>query len=265
MAWNPAQYLKFADERRRPGFDLLAQLGELPAGPIYDLGCGTAAHTGALAERFPGHPVTGVDNSATMLAEAAKSAPGITWINADIAQWRAPQPAALLYSNATLHWLTAHERLFPLLLSELVPGGVLAVQMPRNFDNPSQVLLRETAAQGPWGAALAPLFDPQSTTPSLLRPDPVGTPEFYYDLLTPGAACGLDLWETEYVHQLDGENAVLEWMRGTTLRPVLDALDEGLKSAFLEAYGAALRAAFPRRANGKTLLHFRRLFIVARR
>jgi len=264
MAWNPQQYLKFGAERQRPGFDLLAQIGDLPSGPIYELGCGTGLHARAIAERWPGRPVYGIDNSREMLAEAAKLPSAIEWVEAEIGAWNAPERAALIYSNATLHWLREHERLFPRLLGELGPNGVLAVQMPRNFDDPSQRLLRETARSGPWAARLAPLFDPAGTTPSLLRPDPVGTAEFYYDLLAPRAVCGIDLWETEYIHQLTGENAVLEWMRGTTLRPVLDALDAALREAFLAAYGAALAATFPRRADGKTLLHFRRLFLVAR-
>ncbi len=268
MAWNPQQYLKFADERLRPGFDLLAQINDLPAGPVYDLGCGPAAHLRAIAARWPGRAVTGVDNSAAMLAQAAKDdatdAAPIRWVNVDIATWQAEAQAALIYSNATLHWLTHHERLFPRLFAMLAPGGVLAVQMPRNFDNPSQTLLRETAARGPWAKTLAPLFDPDCPTPSLLRPDPVAPPDFYYDLLAPRAGGGIDLWETEYVHQLKGDNAVLEWMRGTTLRPVLDALDDELRPAFLDAYAQRLAAAFPRRADGKTLLKFRRLFLVAR-
>lgn len=264
MAWNPAQYLKFSAERQRPGFDLLAQIGDLPAGSLYDLGCGTGSHAQAIAERWPDRAVFGIDNSPQMLNAAKETPSRIRWIEAEIAAWRAPERAALIYSNATLHWLPRHEALFPRLLDQLAPQGVLAVQMPRNFDDPSQRLLRETARAGGWAARLAPLFDPDCPTPSLLRPDPVGRPEFYYDLLAPRAAGGLDLWETEYIHQLAGENAVLEWMRGTTLRPVLDALDHASRESFLAAYGAALAAAFPRRADGKTLLHFRRLFLVAR-
>jgi len=264
MAWNPQQYLKFAGERQRPGFDLLAQIDDLPPGPIVELGCGTGPHAHAIAARWPDRPLQAIDNSSAMLTEAAKTQSAIQWVEADIAQWRAPAKAALIYSNATLHWLGRHEDLFPRLLSELVPGGVLAVQMPRNFDNPSQTLLRDTASAGQWAAQLAPMFDPNCPTPSLLRPDPVGTPEFYYDLLSPFATGGIDLWETEYVHQLKGEDAVFEWMRGTTLRPVIDALDPPSREAFLAAYAAALRAAFPRRADGKTLLLFRRLFLVAR-
>lgn len=264
MAWNPQQYLKFADERLRPGFDLLSQINDLPDGPLFDLGCGPGVHLRAIAARWPDRAATGIDNSAAMLTEAAKDPSPIRWVNADIATWQADAPAALLYSNATLHWLTAHARLFPRLFAMLTAGGVLAVQMPRNFDNPSQTLLRETAAEGPWAATLAPLFAPDCPTPSMLRPDPVAPPDFYYDLLARSAKGGIDLWETEYVHQLKGDNAVLEWMRGTTLRPVLDALDDQPRTAFLDAYAQRLAAAFPRRDDGKTLLKFRRLFLVAR-
>lgn len=264
MAWNPQQYLKFAHERLRPGFDLLAQINDLPDGPIFELGCGTGPHARAIAARWPDRAVTAIDNSAAMLAEAAKEPSPIRWLEADIARWQAETPAALIYSNATLHWLNRHERLFPRLLAMLTDGGVLAVQMPRNFDNPSQTLLRDTAASGPWAPILAPMFSPEIETPSMLRPDPVGTPDFYYDLLAPRAKHGIDLWETEYVHQLQGDNPVLEWMRGTTMRPILDALDEPLRAAFLDAYAQRLAAAFPRRDNGKTLLKFRRLFLVAR-
>jgi trans-aconitate 2-methyltransferase len=264
MAWNVQQYLKFGGERARPGFDLLAQINDLPPGPLFDLGCGTGIHARAIAAAWPDRTLTAIDNSAAMLAEARQSDPGIDWVEADIRSWRATPKAALIYSNATLHWINHHETLFPRLLSDLVPGGVLAVQMPRNFDHPSQTLLRDTALDGPWAVALAPQFDPQIETPSLLRPDPVGTPTFYYEILAPLATGGIDLWETEYVHQLVGEDAVFEWMRGTTLRPILDALEPGPRDAFLAAYAEKLRRAIPRGRDGKTLLNFRRLFLVAR-
>jgi trans-aconitate 2-methyltransferase len=264
MAWNPQQYLKFADERLRPGFDLLAQINDLPDGPLFDLGCGPGVHARAIAARWPDRPMTGVDNSTAMLMTAAKEPSPIAWVNADIATWQPDVPPALIYSNATLQWLTGHAQLFPRLFSLLAAGGVLAVQMPRNFDNPSQSLLRDTAASGPWAATLAPLFAPDCPTPSMLRPDPVAPPDFYYDLLAPRAKGGIDLWETEYVHQLRGDNAVLEWMRGTTMRPVLDALSEEMRAAFIAAYAQRLAAVFHRRDDGKTLLKFRRLFLVAR-
>jgi trans-aconitate 2-methyltransferase len=257
MAWDPAQYLRFADERLRPGFDLLARIGALPPGPIFELGCGTGVHTRAIAERWPGRPVCGVDASPEMLARAGSTPSRVRWVEADIAGWRADEPAALVFSNATLQWLDDHQTLFPRLMAQLAPGGVLAVQMPRNFAAPSHVLMRETAGEAPWGDRLAPL----------LRVDPVAPPEIYYDLLTPLAHSGLDLWETEYLHVLagaaGGESPVLAWVRGTALRPLLAPLAPAEQSLFAARYDAKLKRAYASRADGKTLFPFRRLFLVA--
>jgi trans-aconitate 2-methyltransferase len=258
MAWDPAQYLRFADERLRPGFDLLSRIGDLPPGPIIELGCGTGVHTRPIAERWPDRAVTGVDASPEMLAQAAARGSRIGWVEADIATWQATEPAALIFSNATLHWLDAHDSLLPRLMRQLLPGGVLAIQMPRNFDAPSHVLMRETAAEEPWAQRLAPL----------LRADPVGPPDFYYGLLSPLARGGLDLWETEYLQVLagaeGGESPVLAWVRGTALRPLLAPLEAGEQADFAARYDAKLKRAYRRRADGKTLFPFRRLFMVAR-
>jgi trans-aconitate 2-methyltransferase len=259
MAWDPKQYLKFGDERLRPGFELLARIGDLPPGPLYELGCGTGVHARAIAARWPERMLVAIDRSREMLAKAAAEPASIQWVEADIASWSAPEQAALIFSNATLQWLDAHERLFPHLMRQLLPGGVLAVQMPRNFAQASHRLMRETAARGPWAERLEPVLG----SVTLMHQEPVMPPEDYYDLLAP-CACALDLWETEYLHVLAGEDAVLEWVRGTALRPLLDVLEQTERTQFLAAYGATLRQAYPQRGDGKTLFPFRRLFIVAR-
>jgi trans-aconitate 2-methyltransferase len=264
MAWDPAQYLKFGDQRLRAGFDLLARVGLLPPGTLYELGCGTGVHARAIAERWPDRMVIAVDSSPEMLAQAAAEPSSIRWVKADIADWAPPEKAALIFSNATLQWLRHHDRLFPRLMREVAPDGLLAVQMPRNFEAPSHALMRDVAASGPWAAALAPLFDAGGDRASLLRREPVARPEVYYDLLAPVARGGVDIWETEYLHVLEGEDPVLEWVGGSALRPILATLDEGQRTGYLAAYRAALRAAYPRREDGRTLLPFRRLFIVAR-
>lgn len=254
MAWDPAQYLKFSDARLRPGFDLLARVGALPPGPLVELGCGTGIHARAIAERFPDRILTAVDSSPEMLSQAAAAPSAIHWAEADLRLWSPPEKVALVFSNAVLQWIDDHGALFPRLMAMLVPGGMLAVQMPRNFDAASHVLMRETAAQGLWAPTLE----------KLLRSDPVAAPAAYYDRLAPLARGGLDIWETEYLHVLSGEDAVLNWMRGTALRPLAAALEPAERAAFERAYGAKLRRAYPRRADGMTLLPFRRIFIVAR-
>ncbi|MBX6369792.1 MAG: methyltransferase domain-containing protein [Rhodospirillales bacterium] len=251
--WDPGQYLRYGDERLRPGFELLARVGDLPPGDLWDLGCGTGAHLRAIAARWPGRRAVGFDSSAEMLAKAAAEGEGIEWREGRVEGWQPETPPALVFSNAALQWVDGHETLIPRLLRALAPGGVLAIQMPRNFDQPSHVLMRDVASTGPWASRLAPL----------LRPDPVAPPAVYYDLLAPLART-LDIWETEYQHVLKGEAPVLEWVRGTALRPLLEPLQPSERAAFETAYQARLAEAYPRRANGTTLFPFRRIFIVAR-
>ena len=252
MAWDPTLYLKFGDERLRPGFELLARIGDLPAGPLYELGCGTGVHARAIAARWPERVLTAIDHSPEMLTKAAAEASSIRWVEADIAQWTAPAPGALIFSNATLQWLGEHERLFPHLLRQLVGGGVLAVQMPRNHDQPSHQAMLAAAEAGPWRTRLRPL----------LRPSPVAPPAVYYDLLRPLAA-RLDIWETTYLHELAGENPVAEWTKGTALKPLLDALEGDQRRDFEAAYRARVAEAYPPAASGRTLFPFRRLFLIA--
>lgn len=251
MAWDPAQYLKFADHRLRPAIDLLNRIDAEAPAEVFDLGAGTGNVTRLLKRRWPNAHVTGVDGSAEMLSRAAEI-PDISWQHSDLADWRAPRPADVIYSNAALHWLGDHHALFPALLRSLAPGGVLAVQMPRNFLAPSHALVADAARQGPW----------RTTLETLLRPVPVEEPSFYYDVLAPHAG-SVDLWETEYLHVLEGPDPVKEWMKGSWLSPLLAALPEPERSDFEAHYAGLVAEAYPRRTDGRTLLPFRRLFIVA--
>jgi trans-aconitate 2-methyltransferase len=251
--WDPQQYLKFADYRLRPALDLLARIPLDAPAVVYDLGCGPGNITRLLTERWPGARVVGIDASAEMLARARREAPGIAFVQADIAHWSAPEPAALVFSNSTLQWLDDHQVLLPRLIAQLAPGGILAVQMPRNHDAPSHALMWAVAEAGPWRSRLREA-----------RPiSAVGAPDAYYRLLAP-LARQVDIWETEYLHVLAGDNPVVEWTKGTGLRPFLDALDEPERGRFLADYAARIALAYPRQADGRTLLPFRRIFIVAR-
>jgi trans-aconitate 2-methyltransferase len=171
-----------------------------------------------------------------------------------LAAWRPEAPADVIYSNAALHWLPNHRQLFPALVAALAPGGVLAIQMPRNFSAPSHTLIDATARAGAWRSKLEPL----------LGATPVGEPAFYYSLLAPLAQT-LDIWETEYLQVLSGADPVKEWTKGTWLMPFLDRLEPAERIAFEADYAQRLRAAYPPLANGSTLFPFRRLFMVLRR
>jgi trans-aconitate 2-methyltransferase len=252
LTWSPERYLAFADHRTRPAIDLLARVALQQPERVADLGCGPGNSTRLLVERWPAATVIGIDSSGDMLASAQRSDVGATWVEADIATWAPERALDLIYSNAALHWVGDHEMLLPRLLSCVRPGGVLAVQMPRNFEEPSHTLLRATAESGPWADRLAQVLDWR----------PVAAPEWYYDLLAPRATA-LDIWETVYLHVLEGDDPILKWTRSTALRRITQALDEADCAAFEAAYAARLHEAYPRRADGRTLFPFRRLFIVA--
>ena len=252
--WDPGKYLEFAAPRLRPALDLLGRVPLQTPATIYDLGCGAGNVTRLLAERWPAAAVTGVDGSPAMLATARAAVPAVTWLEADLATWRPPRPADLLFSNAALHWLDGHERLFPRLVADLASGGVLAVQMPRNHGAPSHTEMVAAAEAGPWRERLTPL----------LRARPVAEPAVYHDILAPHVS-RLDVWETEYLHALEGQNPVVEWTRGSALKPLLDALAEPERSGFLAEYSRRIARAYPPRPGGRTLFPFRRLFIVATR
>jgi trans-aconitate 2-methyltransferase len=254
LSWNPERYLAFGDHRTRPAVDLLARVALKSPARVADLGCGPGNSTALLVARWPDAVVVGVDSSSEMLARARASGLRAAWVESDIAEWTPAGPLDVLFSNAALQWLPDHARLLPRLLGQVRPGGVLAVQMPHNFGSPSHVLLREVADAGPWAERLQPL---------LLR-EPVGAPQLYYDLLAPRAG-SIDIWETEYLQVLEGDDPVLSWTRGTALRPVQAALEAEELRAFEAEYRDRLRSAYPKRTGGRTLFPFRRLFIVATR
>jgi trans-aconitate 2-methyltransferase len=251
--WDPTLYSAFAQPRLRPALDLIARIEAAAPARVVDLGCGTGNVTRLLAGRWPQARVTGVDSSAEMLEAAGRDGGSIAWEQGDMGAWRAEQPVDVLFSNAALHWLGGHAELFPRLVSTVAPGGVLAVQMPRNHGAASHTAMAEAAAAGPWSAVLSPLAGSH----------PVAEPAFYYDVLAPLAA-SLDIWESEYLHILDGDNPVVTWTSGTALRPLLEAVEEPWRAGFLAEYSRRIKAAYPPRADGKTLFPFRRLFLVAR-
>ena len=251
--WDPAQYGKFAAERMRPVEDLLARLTMAAPATVYDLGCGDGRVTRLLANHWPGARITGVDNSANMLDAARKVLPDVTWIEADIAHWTPDAPAQVVFANASLQWLTGHDSLLPRLMDMVAPGGVLTVQMPRNHHKASHDCMRDAAA-GPWRDRLA----------GVEGLAPVHEQEVYYDILAPHAA-SLNVWESEYLHALEGDDPVVEWTKGTGLRPYLEPLEPDEREAFLADYSARIAREYPPRADGVTLFPFLRLFIVAAR
>jgi len=252
MSWNPQQYSRFAGQRLRPALDLIARIPLEHPQTVVDLGCGTGNVTRLLRSRWPGARITGVDGSAQMLAEARKEPADIGWEQSELGAWHPQGKYDLVFSNAALHWLDDHPGLFARLAGYTAPDGVLAVQMPRNFGAPSHTLMYQLASSPPWRDALA----------HVLRTMPVLERAAYYRLLAPRTR-SLDIWETEYLQILEGENPVAEWTKGTWLAPLLAALAADARAAFEAAYRELVAKAYPRQADGNTLFPFRRLFIVA--
>ncbi len=253
--WSSAQYQRYADQRGRPFVDLLAAVRVRDPRLVVDLGCGPGNLTAALAGRWPDATVVGVDSSPDMLAAAARNAnpPRLTFVEADLREWEPDRPVDVIVANAVLQWLPGHRDLFSRLVGWLSAGGWLAFQVPGNMSAPSHAILREVCALPPWREQVS----------HLLRPDWIAKPDEYLSDLV-GLGCAADVWETTYYHVLEGEDPVLEWVKGSALRPVLAALDGADREALLATYRDRLRKAYRCRPWG-TVLPFRRVFAVAHR
>lgn len=253
--WNPDQYLKFAGERTRPCRDLVNSIELKNPARTIDLGCGPGNSTSVLSARWPDSDITGLDSSADMIASAKERYPDKNWVAGDIDWWasEAGPKYDLVFSNAALQWLHDHETLFPKLLKRVSPGGAFAAQIPGNFDGPAHTLMRAVAATDEFRDSFkTPVREWISYPVSL-----------YYDALAPEVS-RTDIWETEYIHVLEGAEGIVEWYKGTGLRPFLEGLpDDEARTRFLAAYLERIRCAYPERPDGKVLFPFRRIFIVA--
>ncbi|SEB62717.1 trans-aconitate 2-methyltransferase [Nocardioides exalbidus] len=256
--WDPDRYLQYADERGRPFVDLVGRIDADAPATVVDLGCGPGNLTRLLKERWPDAKVAGVDSSAEMI-EKASEIDGIAWQVDDLRTWATPDPLALrapidvLVSNATLQWLPEHLDLLPGLLDRVAAGGWFAFQVPGNFDEPSHTIRTELAAQEPYAELTRDARVPTSHAPA------------DYARLLLDLGCEVDAWETTYLHVLTGDDPVFTWVSGTGARPTLQALPDDLRPRFEEEFRARLREAYPADADGRVILPFRRIFVVARK
>jgi trans-aconitate 2-methyltransferase len=254
--WDAAQYRRFEDDRTRPSRELLARVPLERPRLAYDLGCGPGNSTELIVVRYAQARVIGVDSSPAMLEDAGKRLPGTRFEKGDLETWMPRGEAPdLLFANAVFQWVPRHQEVLLRLMGTLAPGGVLAVQMPDNLAEPSHALMREAAASPPFAGRMEKASAARGRLPD---------PESYYDLLKP-LSVNVDVWHCIYNHVLDGPQAIVEWVKSTGLRPFLDALRPEERPQFLDNYQARLAEAYRPRVDGKVLLRFPRLFIVAQR
>ena len=250
-SWSPSTYLRFEDERTRPARDLLAQVPLVSARKVVDVGCGPGNSTGLLCRQFPDAEIVGLDSSPAMLDECRRVLPQVRLIEADAGTWLPDEETDLVFANATYQWVPDHLAHFPRLLKSLRAGAALAVQMPDNLAEPTHRLMQDVARDPRWadrlgGAARAPLPPPRA----------------YYDALKPSAR-HVDVWHIVYNHPLAGADAIVDWVRATGLRPFLDPLTPDEHIDFLAEYRGRIADAYPPAVDGRVLLRFPRLFIVA--
>jgi trans-aconitate 2-methyltransferase len=255
MTWSAAQYLKFEEERTRPVRDLVQRIPLANVARGADIGCGPGNSTEVLRERYPHALIVGIDSSPDMIEAARERLPDIAFEVADIRDWRPEKPLDVILANAALQWIPGHETLLPALIARLAPDGALAAQMPDNLDEPSHRLVREIAAEGPWAAKLKDA--------AKARAERHGA-EWYFRLLRAHAS-NVVVWRTTYFHPLAGARAIVEWVKGTGLRPFIDPLEESERAEFLARYEEAIAKAYPAGPEGTVLLPFPRLFFVATR
>ncbi|MDB5994577.1 MAG: putative trans-aconitate methyltransferase [Pseudomonas sp.] len=256
MSWSAKQYVAFEDERTRPARDLLAAIPAVDARSAIDIGCGPGNSTELLVERFTDAKVRGVDSSTDMIEAARKRLPNVQFDTVDIGTWDESGPFDVIFANAVLQWLPDHATLLPSLAARLTKGGSLAIQMPDNLNEPSHRLMREVAAEGPWASKLADAAGQRTDMASASD---------YYSMLRPQCA-RVDVWRTTYHHPLaGGASGVVEWFKGSGLRPFLQPLDDAEKAQYLKQYHTAIEQAYPALSDGSVLLPFPRLFIVATR
>ncbi len=253
--WNAELYLRFEDERTRPALDLHQRVRLTDPRRCIDLGCGPGNSTELMATRFPGATVEGLDSSPDMIEAARKRLPNVAFSLGDVAEWSADSRYDLIFANAVLQWIPDHAALLPRLVRALASGGVLAMQMPDNLAEPSHRAMEEVAAEGPWAARLVNARRDRATVGSLAD----------YRRWLMAAGCDTDLWRTTYLHALAGPDAIVEWLKGTGLRPWLEPLTNEERAGFLARYREKIASAYPPEPDGKVLLRFPRLFVVATR
>lgn len=241
--WDPEQYRRFAVERAQPFHDLLAMIESIGTGggPIeraVDLGCGPGELTVLAADRLAVSEMTGIDNSAAMLASAVEHArDGVRFEAGDIARWTSGADHDLVIAAASLQWVPGHAEVLERWTRALRTGGRLAVQVPANSHAATHVVadrLARSEAYLPAFGDAGPPVDPVAE--NVVRPDD------YARILHGLGYVDIDVQLRVYPHVLPTPQHAVEWVKGTTLTRFRSVLEPDVYEAFLADYERALIA-----------------------
>ena len=251
--WNPQLYLKFKNERTQPSIDLVYRININNPEKIIDIGCGPGNSTQILCQRWPDSCVTGLDNSHAMIEKAKTDYPEQKWILSDTDNLDQKIKYDVVFSNAAIQWIPEHEKLIPSLFNITKKNGAMAIQLPKFRDMPIGKSIEQISAKSRWNCYTSEADDLFTYHDY----------SFYYELLAEHSV-KIDMWETSYIHTLDSQEAILEWIRSTALKPYLDCLENNdMKHEFEEDVLDEIKKNYPLQKKGKVLFPFKRLFFVA--
>jgi trans-aconitate 2-methyltransferase len=250
--WNPDLYLKYRNERTQPSIDLINKIGiSLQPRSILDIGCGPGNSSEALLQRWPNVKLTGIDNSANMIEKARTTYPNNKWIVADASNCTSNAKYDIVFSNATIQWIPNHQNLFKRLFNLVNNEGVLAIQVPKFNEMPLSRAIQKIANKEIWKEATkgcSELFTYHDE-------------KYYYDLMSSDYK-SVEFWQTDYIHILESQYSIIEWIRSTGIKPYLDCLRDEERPLFESEVLAEIKYDYPVQNDGKVLFPFIRLFMV---
>jgi trans-aconitate 2-methyltransferase len=253
--WDPQQYLQFEHERTQPSIDLVARIPFEDPKTIIDIGCGPGNSTQILRKRWPRADIVGLDNSEKMIERARTDHPGQKWVIGDASSLETDRKYDIVFSNAAIHWIPDHHLLIPRLFQIVKQDGILAIQVPANYESPLYKIILNVAGSSKWCAFT-------SGCDELIT---YHKAEYYYNQLV-SLTQDIAMWETTYYHILKSHQDLVAWYKSTAMKPILEKLptDKNRKE-FEQTVLAECKKYYSPQSDGRILYPFKRLFFTARK